>query len=197
MIRLLIALVLCFSLTGCEGEFNQSIFAQPVKPVKPVKPVVNKEWPIVNVPMALRQENWVGDQREGSCVHATMISLLRWQGRYNKANKWRQTYANGEWPAGLASKFDREGVRYAYTDKGDVAFLEWACRTRRGCGITIMGGAHMVALVHLDADWACLLDNNNVSKYKWVPRRTLIAEWKASHGWAVVPIYTPAAPLPQ
>ena len=194
MRRLLVALVLCFSLTGCEGEFNQSIFTQPAQPAQPV---VNKERPIVNVPMALRQENWVGDQREGSCVHATMISLFRWQGRYNIANKWRQTYANGEWPIGLASKFDREGVRYAYTDKGDVAFLEWAISTRRGCGITIMGGAHMVALVHLDANWACLLDNNNVSKYKWVPRRTLIAEWKASHGWAVVPIYTPAAPLPQ
>ena len=194
MKRLFVALVLCFSLAGCEGDFNQSIFVQPVQPARPV---VNKERPIVNIPMALRQENWVGNQREGSCVHASMISLLRWQGRYNKANKWRQMYANGEWPKGLASKFDREGVRYAYTDKGDVKFIEWACRTRRGCGITIMGGAHMVSLVHLDANWACLLDNNDVSRYRWVPRAMLIAEWKASHGWAVTPVYTPAAPLPQ
>ncbi len=57
--------------------------------------------------------------------------------------------------------------------------------------------AHMVALVHLDAKWAAILDNNNVSKFIWVPRETLIAEWKASYGWAVTPIYTPAAPLPQ
>ena len=194
MKRLLVALVLCFSFAGCEGDFNQSIFVQPARPVQPV---ANKERPIVNIPMALRQENWIGNRREGSCVHASMISLLHWQGRYNKANKWRRMYANGEWPKGLASKFDREGVRYAYTDKGDVKFIEWACRTRRGCGITIMGGAHMVSLVHLDTNWACLLDNNNVSRYRWVPRAMLIAEWKASHGWAVTPVYTPAAPLPQ
>ena len=39
--------------------------------------------------------------------------------------------------------------------------------------------------------------NNNVERFIWVPRETLIAEWKASYGWAVTPIYTPAAPLPQ
>ena len=55
----------------------------------------------------------------------------------------------------------------------------------------------MVALVYLDDKWAALLDNNAVEKYIWVPRETLIAEWKASYGWAVTPIYTPAAPLPQ
>jgi hypothetical protein len=60
-----------------------------------------------------------------------------------------------------------------------------------------MGGSHMVALVHLDSKWAGLLDNNNVSKIKWVSREALIAEWKSSYGWAVTPIYSPAAPLPQ
>lgn len=189
--RLLIVLVLCISLAGCEGDFNQ------LDPVWLVKPVVDKERPLVNIPMALRQANWLGDQREGSCVHATMISLMRWQGRTLLADKWGRTYANGERPKSLAFKFDREGVRYAYTDKGDVKFLEWACRTRRGCGITVMGGVHMVALVHLDDEWACLLDNNSILKYRWVPREAMIAEWEASHGWAVTPVYTPAAPRPQ
>jgi len=158
---------------------------------------VTKEYPTVNVPLGMRQSNWLGSQGEGSCVHATMISLFRWQGRYKTADRWRQTQGNGEWPDDLAAKFDHEKIRYAYTINGDVRFLEWACQTRRGCGITVMGGAHMIALVHLDAKWAAILDNNNVSKYRWVPRETLIAEWKASHGWAVTPIYTPAAPLSQ
>ena len=91
---------------------------------------------------------------------------------------------------------DANGIRYAYVTNGDVNFLEWACSTRRGCGIIVRGGVHMVALVHLDSEWACLLDNNSVSKFIWVPRETLIAEWKASYGWAVTPVYTPAAPLP-
>ena len=97
------------------------------------------------------------------------------------------------WPNGWIEA----NIRYAYVTNGDVKFLEWACRTRRGCGITIMGGGHMVALVYLDDKWAALLDDNAVEHYIWVPRETLIAEWKASNGWAVTPIYTPAAPLPQ
>ena len=155
------------------------------------------ELPTVNLPPALRQSNWIGNRRQGSCVHATMISLFRWQQRDKMADYWRRTYGNGEEPDGLAAKFDREKVRYTYVTNGDVKFLTWACRTRRGCGITVMGGAHMVTLVHLDDKWAAILDNNNVSKFIWVPRATLIAEWKASYGWAVTPIYTPAAPLPQ
>lgn len=155
------------------------------------------ERPTVNVPLALRQANWLGSYRQGSCVHATMISLFRWQGRLGMAKHWLKAYGDGEDPSGLATKFAHEGVRYAYVTDGDVHFLEWACRTRRGCGITIKGGAHMVALVHLDNKWAALLDNNDVSKFIWVPRETLIAEWKSSYGWAVSPVYTPAAPLPQ
>lgn len=184
MKEMLCALALLVACVGCEPHYRANT---PKK----------QERPTVNVPVALRQSNWIGSQGEGSCVHATMISLLRWQGRLNKADRWRQTYGNGEWPDDLAAKCDGEKVRFAYTTDGDVKFLEWACRTRRGCGITVMGGAHMVALVHLDAQWAAILDNNSVSKFRWVPRATLIAEWKASHGWAVTPIYTPAAPLPQ
>ncbi len=187
MKQLLIALVLCIPLVGCEG---QSIFTQPAQPV------VSEERPTVNIPKVLRQKNWIGNRREGSCVHATMISLMRWQGRYNLANKWRRTYGNGAWPSDLAQKLEQKNVRYAYTEEGDVKFLEWACRTRRGCGITVMGGAHMVALVHLDNEWACLLDNNNISKYKWVPRGQLIAEWRASYGWAATILYSPTPPLP-
>lgn len=185
MKHLLIALVLCVSLAGCEANFDPLILS-----------ATNTERPIVNIPEMLRQGNWVGNQNEGSCVHATMISLMRWQGRYNLADKWRRTYANGEVPSGLAYKFDRTGVRYAYTNKGDVEFLEWACRTRRGCGVTVMGGQHMVALVHFDKEWAGLLDNNNTTKIKWVPRESFVAEWKASYGWAVSPIYRPSAPMP-
>lgn len=154
------------------------------------------ERPTVNIPRADRQQNWIGNG-EGSCVHATFVSLLRWQGRFKTADYWRRTYSGGERLDQFVAKLDQEGIRYAYETGGDVQFLEWACRTRRGCGITVSGGAHMVALVHLDAEWAAILDNNDVSTFRWVPRETLIAEWKASYGWAVTPVYSPAAPLPR
>jgi hypothetical protein len=125
-----------------------------------------------------------------------MTSLLRWQGRFNAAENIRHTCSSAAGPDDLAAKFDHEGIRYAYVTNGDVKFLQWACRTRRGCGITVDGGDHMVALVHMDAEWSAILDNNDTSKFIWVPTETLIAEWRASNGWAVTPIYTPAAPLP-
>jgi len=156
-----------------------------------------EERPAVNVPLALRQSNWLGSEGSGSCVHATTITLLRWQGRNRMADHWRATYGNGEWADALAAKFDREGVRYAYTsNQNDVNFLEWACKTRRGCGVTCMGGSHCIALVHLDAKWAGLIDDNDTSKIIWVPRETFLAEWRTSNSWAFAVLYAPPAPLP-
>ena len=186
MKRLFCIVFLLIACVGCEPRYAADPQGKP-----------KKEMPTVNVPLGDRQSNWLGSQGEGSCVHASIISLFRWQGRYRTADYWRSTYGDGEWPDDLAQKFDKEGIRYAYVTNGNVRFLEWACKTRRGAGITVMGGAHMVALVHLDDKWAGILDNNSVEKIIWVPRETLIAEWKASYGWAVTPIYTPAAPLPQ
>jgi len=190
MKRLLAVAFLLLTLTGCEVviDLDESDMG--------VSPAVKTEYPTVNLPVLLRQANWTGNQKEGSCVHATMISLLRWQGRYHAADYWRRHYGNGEWPEDLAAKFDREGVRYAYVTNGDVRFLDWACSTRRGCGVTVMGGKHMVALVHFDAEWAGILDNNDINTITWVPRDTLVAEWQNSNGWAVAPVYNPAPPLP-
>lgn len=155
---------------------------------------VVSERPVVNIPQAFRQANYLSS---GSCVHASLITLLKWQGQYDDAAKWRRDFGGGEWADGLAKKMESRGIRYAYVTNGDASFLEWACKTRRGCGITVKSGAHMVTLVHLDKEWAAILDNNDVSKFTWIPRDKLIAEWKSSFGWAVTPIYTPAAPLPQ
>lgn len=184
MKRLVTLILLLAVAAGCE---SQGIVPSAKK----------TERPTVNLPLSMRQTNWRGRKGEGSCTWATMTSLLRWQGRYRTADWVRKNCSDGEWPEDMAKKLDRANIRYGYVTNGDVKFLEWACRTRRGAGITVMGGAHMVALVHLDAKWAALLDNNAVGKYIWVPRERLLAEWRASYGWAVTPIYTPAAPLPQ
>jgi hypothetical protein len=156
-----------------------------------------EEVPVINIPPGDRKGNWIGPQGMGSCVHASMISLLRWQGRRDLADAWR--YADGESPRTFNRKLDAAGVRYAVITNGDAGFLEWACRTRRGAGVTVRNGAHMVTLVHLTDDQAGLLDNNDPTKINWVPRDDFLAEWRAgpNGGWAVTPIYTPAAPLPQ
>ena len=194
MKRILAIMVLLAALTGCDSGIDDG---------RANNSVARIEYPTVNLPVSLRQQNWRGTLGEGSCVHASLISLFRWQGRYWMANHWRATYGNGEvadesWGRGsnnLRAKLEHEGVRFAYTVDGDVAFLEWACYTRRGCGVTINGGRHMVALVHLDSEWAGLLDNNQVNTIIWVPRDQFISEWHASNSFAVAPVYTPAPPL--
>jgi hypothetical protein len=196
MRRLLIVLVLLFA--GCEQEitidlgFNVAphIFRQDYD-----YPDYEVERPTVNLETIFRQENWLGPQGEGSCVHATMIMLLRWQGQYEIADYWKATHADGEYASNLADKMDRAGVRYAYTSrKNEVSFLEWACKTRRGCGVAVRNRAHMVMLVHMDEQNVCILDNNFPENFKWIPRETFMADWLSSGSWAVTPIMGPPPP---
>jgi hypothetical protein len=153
------------------------------------------EYPTVNVPPSLRQVNWVSHiSREGSCTHASVINLFRWQGRINTASYWRSQYSGGETPSSLEAKLRAEGIRFASTTN-DVRFLEWACNTRRGCGVMVNGGKHMVALVHLDSINAGILDPNDPQNIIYVPREQFISEWLNSSGYAVAVVYTPAPPI--
>ena len=164
-------------------------------PNENAKATLNSERPTVNLPVSMRQENWLGSAGEGSCVWASTISLLHWQGRYKTADWIRNQLGNGEDPLDWSKKMDTLGVRYAYTVNADVNFLDWSLRTRRGCAVVVRGGRHMINLVHFDAKWAGLLDNNDVEHIKWVPRETFLAEWVASGGWALAVLYNPAAPI--
>src|SRR5687768_14605354 len=48
-----------------------------------------REIPTVNLPRELREPNWGG----GSCVHASTVHLLRWQGHHELAAWWRANYS--------------------------------------------------------------------------------------------------------
>lgn len=153
------------------------------------------ETPRVNLPMRLRQDNWIGSRRQGSCVHASMIMLLNWQHRYKDAAYWRSNYENGETWDGLTSKLEARHIKWAGTyNERDVKFLEWAIRTRRGCMVTEQGAAHMVVLVHLDKNYAGILDNNDTGRIRWMRRDTFLQEWYSSNSWALTPVYAPPPP---
>lgn len=153
------------------------------------------EKPVVNLPYKLRQENWIGNRGQGSCVHASMVMLLRWQHQDRLANYWRSHYQNGETWDGLVQKMEANNVRWAGTyNQENVKFLEWAIRTRRGCMVTCQDAAHMVVLVHLDKDWAGILDNNSTNRIIWKTRKSFLKEWYSSNSWAVTPVYTVPPP---
>jgi hypothetical protein len=161
-------------------------------------PAYERELPTVNLEHALRQQNWRGDQGEGSCVYASMVMLFRWQGRFDIADRWRKEHGDGTGYFSLADEMDKEDIKYAYTwRKKDVAFLEWACNTRRGCGVTVTQGSHMVCLVYIDSKKVGILDNNTPEKIIWRDREGFLKEWFEAYSWAVVPLMgTVPPPLP-
>lgn len=179
--------ILLLLFAGCDVRLD-------VAPLRITSGMSQSEMPTVNVPLSLRQHNWVSRFQEGSCTHATLVNLFRWQGHLNTADSWRVRYSGGETPDSLQAKLTSEGIRFATTE-GDVSFLEWACDTRRGCGVTINGGRHMVALVELNDRQAGLLDPNDPQHIIYVPRDQFLAEWHNSNRFAVAILYAPAPPL--
>ena len=144
----------------------------------------------MNLPLEARCKNYAG----GSCVCASTISLLRWHGRDELAGALRSVCVGGQSASSLHAHLEQLGVRYAFTTSGDVAFLEWAIRTRRGCGITYYP-AHYVNLVDLTDEQATLLDNNRVGQDITVPRDEFLRRWRGYGGWATAVVYAPAAPI--
>jgi len=156
------------------------------------------ERPVVNLPPAMRHRNWTGPggPTDGSCVFASIVYLLDWQGQHRLAEYVRTHYSGGEDYANLAAKLNHAGIRFAYTTGAkDVKFLEWAVKTHRGCGVAVQNRAHMICLVDLDSRSAILWDNNVPGKYYTVTRAAFLKDWLSSGSWAVSPVYTPSAPI--
>jgi hypothetical protein len=155
----------------------------------------NTETPQVNVPVALRQHNW-GKKRNGSCVHASVVTALRWQQQYRLADWWKTNHSGGEHYESLKPQLDQAGVKYVATvDDHDVSFLEWAVETRRGCMIACNEHAHATFLCHLDSEYAGIIGTNFPDEIIWVERETFLEDWRQSRSWAVAVVYTPAPPL--
>lgn len=150
------------------------------------------EDPCVDLPETMRTKNYNG----GSCVHASTINLLKWQGLPELAEWWRENHGGGEYSGRLNSKMEKAGLKFAYTTSGDMAFLEWTIRTRRGAGIGYFP-RHAINLVDLTETEATLLDNNRTGKYLKVPRAEFERNWKNKYGgWAWTVVYQPPPPLP-
>jgi len=180
--------IVCIALAGL----------MPTSQVKPAAPLLRYfvERPTINIPMAARQKNWVDWANSGSCVHASMVMILRWQGQNDLAAFWRAKYAGGEWNHTFEEKLRENKIPFASTfRKNDVAFLEWAIRTRRGAIVTVMDGKHMVCLVELTDTQAGILDNNAPETIKWVPRDQFLATWFTSNSWSCTPMFTPPPPI--
>jgi hypothetical protein len=152
---------------------------------------LSTELPAVDLPLDSRCRNYGG----GSCVCASTISVLRWQGREDLADRLRQICSGGQSSSSIITKMERLELPYAYTDNGDAAFLNWCCQTRRGATI-FWKPAHSCTLVGLTESEAVVLDNNHVGRYEYTPRDEFIRRWRGYGGFALTPLVGSPAPPP-
>jgi len=164
---------------------------------------------LLDVPSELRTPNYTlaeypwfepGD-RPGSCVHASTITLMNMHAMDELAAWWRATYHSGEYGGGLQAKLTAAGVKFAVTETGDAAFLEWACRNRLGA-VIFFKPAHCVNLVDFNDEYAVILDNNSTERFEMIPREEFLRRWRAPYqqgggtGFALTLVYNPPTPWP-
>lgn len=157
------------------------------------------EAPTINPHFALRQANWLGGPRkdEGSCVHASLSTVLHWQNKFELAKSWRQTYDGGEYSSRLRERLDRAGIKYAFTEQGNLGLLDFAHQTRRGaiiwwkpshcctfCGWVESGGKI----------YAAIIDNNRTQSFEFVEKSQFHRLWAGYGGFALTPLFDPPSP---
>lgn len=189
-------LILAAFIVAGVGSYILSEQPQP----KPVCPDGTCPFQVVenlaDVPPQLRTDNYA-PYGSGSCVHASTITLLEWQGQSEMAEWWRANYNSGEYSWRLIQRMESAGLRYAYTDTGDVAFLEWATRNRFAAGVFYFP-RHCVNLVELNAKEAVILDNNETREYIRIPREEFLNNWRNVYGgFGFTVVYSPPPPWPK
>jgi len=188
MIRLLAILFLCLS--GCVADKPTQVRALPMPAI---------EQPPANLAAQLHQRNWTGPKRQGSCVHASLTSHLRWLNQYEIGERWRSTYSDGEYDSRLRDRLDAANIDYAFTLKADPRFLDWASETRRGAILwwkpshccTFMGW-----VVKDGQQFAAILDNNYPGKFELTPRAQFVRLWAGYGGFALSVLQDPASSIP-
>ena len=188
MLLLLVLVVCC---VGCEEIVIQSSPCLNCAAV--VQPCPYQNVPPVDLPRSMRQRNYRG----GSCAHASMIDVLRWQNRGTDASWWRRSYWGGaNFSHDLPRIADRRGLDYAMTTSGDPRFLQWCSDTRRGAAVIWSGGSHAITFCGYVGNRAVLVNNNRPSKVTYMDKRKFLANWRRSGGDAITPVYSPVAPRP-
>jgi len=164
--------------------------------VKPPDP----EIPVAHLPDALHERNWPDRGGSGSCVHASTLFVMRWQGAYEVADWWRRNYAGGETAQSITNYYKQNNLPFACTLNGDPAFLVWVTQTRRAAivwwkpyhccafvGVSVIGGR----------EYAIIQDNNRPGTFEQTPLNEFIQKWRGYGGFACTLLMSPPqSPVP-
>lgn len=185
MFALLVAIA---SIVGCDVERWVEL------------PAPSPEVPKANLPVSLRQKNWVDQRGSGSCVIASSVYHFRWMNRPDVAEFFRRSYAGGQTAQSITEKWRAARIPFECTDEtSDPEFLEWASRTRRGAIIWYFPN-HCVTFCGYSTiqgqEYAVLCDNNRVENYIRIPKKQFIRKWRGYGGFACTALLPPAPSLP-
>lgn len=166
---------------------------------------------VCDLPVDQRTRNVGGRDGAGLCVFSSIGHAARWQNerRLEDFQKKMRAEPGGGYPSkvdAMIAKYGK-GAQYVQYEGSDPTILEAALKTGRMVSVTYNGRdphyrgtiAHMVNLVYLDADLACVLDNNFVGENElvWLSRQEFLSRWTGGGGgWAVVLLNPPPPPPP-
>jgi hypothetical protein len=156
------------------------------------------------LPLEQRMFNTGGSDGAGLCVYSSVTMAARYQNETKLfgLRAYAEKRPGGAWPAKLKKDIDAVApdCKWLQCEGKDMAFVRAAINSGRMVSLDIMGGQHMVDLIHLDDKWACLMDNNAVYNRQTKADSQLI--WldaakefpKKWHSWAVVLLAPPPPP---
>jgi hypothetical protein len=165
-----------------------------------------------DLPVSQRTKNVGGTDGAGLCVFTSIGHAARWQNEKRLADF--QEKMKKERGGGYPEKVDRmiakyaKGTQYIQYEGKDPTLLKLALKTGRMPSVTYEGRdphygmhssiAHMVNLVYLDSQQACILDNNFIGENDlvWMSAKEFLDRWSGDGGWAVVLLAPPPPPVP-
>ncbi len=169
-----------------------------------------------DLPDSQQLKNIGGTDGAGLCVWTSLGHAARWSNTVCLANfqEYMSHFKGGGWPQRVKEEIPKlarkngaaavpEFINY---EGNDPAILDLCLKTGRMASVTYGYGeryrqriAHMVNLVHFDAQYACVLDNNfpSAKNLEWMSRQEFIRRWTMQGGgWAVVLLDPPPPPVP-
>ncbi len=164
-----------------------------------------------DLPVAERMRNTGGRDGAGLCVFTSIQNAARYQNEARLVNL--QSDMRKEAGGGYPTKVDAmiakygKGATYLQYEGKEPAVLKAALASGRMPCVTYNGHdphyagtiAHMVNLIHLDEQWAVVLDNNFVGAQElvWLSPQDFYRRWRGNGGgWAVVLLMPPLPPVP-
>lgn len=162
------------------------------------------------IPAPQHFRNEAGSDGSGLCVYASNVIDGVYQdvpelraGKDSDLWKYVKGRPGGSYPEKFENDLKAVGVETAwfqFEGSSDEALAIIRHYNSQGLpvGVTMNTGAlynyqpihHMVSLVHIDDDLACIVDNNDPGKYHWMPRAEFAKRFMdGSKGWFVVILY--------